>query len=60
MRELNPIIRNAICTALYAMNNYAVSEKAKHYLDFQAQLIPDYWEQPKLIEIFREDVPALP
>ena len=52
MRELNPIVRNAICTALYAMKNYAVSEKAKIYLDFHARSIPDYWEQPEIAAYF--------
>ena len=58
VRELNPIVRNAICTALYAIKNYSVSEKAKLYLDSQAQMIPDYWEQPELIGMFSKDIPV--
>ena len=52
MQELNPIIRNAICTALYAMKNYEVSEKARAYIDFQSRSIPSYWEQPELATYF--------
>ncbi len=48
MRELNPIIRNALYTALVAYD----SEKptAQFYVDFQMRLIPDYWEQPELTQ----------
>jgi hypothetical protein len=34
MKELNPIIRNAICTALYAFENYDENVGAKKFVDF--------------------------
>ena len=52
MKELNPLIRDAICTALYAFENYEKSAGAKQYVDFQVRMIPDYWEKPKLAEDF--------
>jgi hypothetical protein len=48
MRELNPIIRNALYTALTAMESNKPA--AQMYVDFQLQLIPDYWEAPALTE----------
>jgi hypothetical protein len=50
MRELNPIIRNAICTALHAAQNYDFSHGAKNFVDFQELMIPDYWEEPTLTD----------
>jgi hypothetical protein len=52
MKELNPLIRDAICTALYASENYEKFEGAKQYVDFQVRMIPDYWEKPKLADDF--------
>jgi hypothetical protein len=49
MKELNPIIRNAVYTALYASENYEKSIAAKQFVDFNVNLIPEYWEQPKLL-----------
>jgi len=54
MEELNPIIRNAVFTALYA---YEASEKttyAKSFVEFQLLCIPKYWEEPELLKDFRE------
>jgi hypothetical protein len=50
MRELNPIIRNAICTALHAAQNYETSPGAKNFVDFQKLSTPDYWEKPTLTD----------
>jgi hypothetical protein len=50
MKELNPIIRNAIYTALYARENYNRSFAAQNFVDFSIRLIPDYWEEPTLID----------
>ncbi|MEA3397132.1 MAG: hypothetical protein U9R05_06685 [Chloroflexota bacterium] len=48
MRELNPIIRNAIYTALYAMEQAAAgSQAARSYVAFNLHW-PDYWEPPEL------------
>src|SRR5438105_11649432 len=52
MKELNPIIRNAICTALHAINRSSVSKGAKSFVDFHTGMIPKYWERPVLLEDF--------
>ena len=50
MKELNPIIRNAVCTALHAFNNYEQSDAAKRFMDYNLRMIPKYWEPPELLE----------
>jgi len=50
MRELNPIIRNAVCTALHAFNNYEKADAAARFVDYNFRMIPKYWEQPELLE----------
>jgi hypothetical protein len=52
MKELNPIIRNAIYTALYARQNYHRSMACQNFVDFSVRLIPDHWEAPKLTDSF--------
>ena len=54
MKELNPIIRNAIATALHAFNHYEQSDAAKRFVDFQFRCIPKYWEPPQLLEGYVE------
>jgi len=54
MSELNPIIRNAICTALHAAQHYGISLGAKNFVDFHQMQIPDYWEEPMLTEDYVE------
>jgi len=49
MKELNPIIRNAIYTALYTLEFYKNSEAAKDFVDYHSSMIPDYWEAPELL-----------
>src|SRR5262245_32784097 len=44
MRKLNPIIRNAVYTALQALHDAARSEHARQFLGVHAALIPSYWE----------------
>lgn len=56
MRELNPIIRNAIYTALYAFDHYDKDLVSRSFVDFQLRLIPDYWELPQLSESFKKDL----
>jgi hypothetical protein len=56
MKELNPIIRNAIYTGLQALRHYDRSEGARSFTDFQNMLIPKYWEQPELLADFVESV----
>jgi hypothetical protein len=50
MKELNPIIRNAICTALHAFNNYERLAAARRFVDYQFRMIPAYWEMPTLLD----------
>ena len=49
MKELNPIIRNAIYTAFYASENRNRSRKAKQFVEYHTSMIPDYWEEPELV-----------
>ena len=49
MKELNPIIRNAVCTALHAFQNYEDSPQSTRFVDFNVMLIPKYWEPPELL-----------
>ena len=49
MKELNPIIRNAVCTALHAFNNYDKAVAAARFVDFNLRMIPTYWEEPELL-----------
>ncbi|MBN2561062.1 MAG: hypothetical protein JXQ75_09045 [Phycisphaerae bacterium] len=49
MRELNPIVRNAICTALHAFHNYEQDKEARKFVDFQFRMIPHYWKAPELL-----------
>ena len=50
MKQLNPIIRNAVCTALHAFENYDASPEATQFVDFNFMLIPRYWESPELLD----------
>lgn len=59
MKELNPIIRNAIYTGLQALRYYDRSEGARSFADFQKMLIPKYWEQPELMTDFVESVKTM-
>jgi hypothetical protein len=52
MKELNPLIRNAICTALHAASHAADSDSAGSFVRFHTMLIPDYWEPPSLTNEF--------
>jgi len=50
MKQLNPIIRNAVCTALHAFERYERSDRDRQFVDFQFMLIPKYWESPRLLD----------
>jgi hypothetical protein len=50
MKQMNPIIRNAICTALHAFMHYESSPEATRFVDFNFMLIPRYWEEPQLTD----------
>ncbi|MBN8564538.1 MAG: hypothetical protein J0L70_28810 [Leptolyngbya sp. UWPOB_LEPTO1] len=59
MQELNPLIRNAIVTALHTARNYSEDEASYEWVNFQLKLIPEYWEEPELTEDFRNLVKSL-
>jgi hypothetical protein len=42
-------IRNAICTALHAFNNYEKADAAARFVDFNFRMIPKHWEKPELL-----------
>lgn len=54
MKELNPIIRNAIYSAIYAHDNRGESGKAERFVEYNMSMIPDYWEAPELLEYLKE------
>jgi hypothetical protein len=54
MAELNPIIRDAIATALHARTNALRHRAARDYLEFQERLLPNYWEAPELLDDYVE------
>ena len=49
MKELNPIIRNSVYTALYSMHYCKDSIKLMEFISYQSDMIPAYWEEPELI-----------
>ena len=54
MAQMNPIVRDAIATALHARTNALRHRAALKYLEFQNRLVPDYWEEPKLLDEYIE------
>ena len=50
MKELNPIIRNAIYTALYAIHNGDDEPWCQRCFEHHLKMIPPYWEAPELLE----------
>ena len=59
MEILNPLIRNALLTALHAVENYYVSETARMFVGGVLESIPDYWERPVLTKEYRKTLHAL-
>lgn len=51
-KVLNPIIRNAIATGLYALEHYSTNPLARGYIDGTSRCIPGYWEPPRLVHEF--------
>ena len=49
MKELNPIIRNAVYTASYAFENMQKSEKSEQYIKYHMSMVPVYWEDCKFL-----------
>jgi hypothetical protein len=57
MKELNPIIRNAIYTAIYALKHYD-RPYAEAFLHLHEIAVPSYWERPQLTdELLRSSEP---
>lgn len=54
MAELNPIIRDAICTALHAWLIAPDSPEASAFAGWHRAMIPEYWEEPQLTDSYRE------
>ena len=48
MQEPNPIIRNAIGTALHAFQHREDAEADQMFVAFHTRSIPKYWEEPVL------------
>jgi len=54
MKELNPIIRNAVYTAIYTREASDKSDKARVFVKYHLASIPDYWEEPEFLEGFKK------
>lgn len=54
MKEFNTIVRDAIYTALYAVEQYDQSDGAKAFADSEWNTIPAYWEEPTLTDDFMQ------
>ena len=50
MRQLNPIIRSAVATALHALDHYNQVGAAHRYVDYHCRSVPNYWEPAQLLE----------
>ena len=59
MKELNPIIRNAIYTAIYAHQAIGKSEMSESFVEFHLLSTPKYWEEPELLKGFKESMDKL-
>lgn len=55
MKILNPIIRNAVATALYAAEQYDVNPLARDFVNTLYRSMPTCWEQPELSRDFSRD-----
>lgn len=50
MKELNPLIRNAIYKALFAISNSDTNAFCRELMIMYSKCVPDYWEDPELDE----------
>lgn len=48
MKELNPLIRDAIYTGLVALEESKSDNSALEWLVQTAKMVPGYWENPRL------------
>lgn len=53
MAVLNPLIRDAIYTALVAFREADRNDGARRFVDLSFRMIPKYWEPPKQLEDYR-------
>lgn len=53
MKELNPLIRNGIYSALFSLANTDRDRSAHAYVDFLSKSIPNYWEDPELDDLLQ-------
>jgi hypothetical protein len=60
MAMLNPIIRNGILTGLHAERNCLTNLGARKYLNFQRTLVPEYWEEPELLDDYVDFLESTP
>ncbi len=49
MAALNPIIRDAVYTALYAIQHGDAEPWCQRYFEHHLKMIPPYWEAPQLL-----------
>lgn len=50
MKELNPVIRNAVYHTLFALANMEKQKDCLKMVDWLLKCLPDYWEEPVLSE----------
>ena len=60
MRQLNPLIRNAVYTALYALEHIDDAPAIRAFVQGQVQMIPGYWEAPELTQEILEFIHVYP
>lgn len=54
MKEMNTTVRNAVATALHVMEHALVNKVAEKSLEWNLRCIPEYWEEPELLEGYLE------
>lgn len=59
MKELNPLIRKGVYSALFAISNYHLQNSAKVHIDYQQLILPPYWEEPELNESMKAQDAAI-
>ena len=52
MKELNPIVRDAVYTAIYALETKVISKASKDFVEYHLESIPRYWEEPQFLPGF--------
>jgi len=50
MAKINPIVRDAVATTVHAYFAPKNDHRAARWLRFQAMLVPDYWERPRILD----------